>query len=42
MLRFYQKRHRKGEKHIAPMNFAKHLSKLDVSEYSKAYYDRFL
>ena len=30
-----QKKHIKGEKHIAPMNFPEHIRKSDVSENSK-------
>ena len=37
-----KKRHMKGEKHIAQMDFAKYLRKSDVSENSKVYYGRFL
>ena len=37
-----QKRHIKGEKHIAQIDFAEHLRKSDVSENSKIYYGRFL
>ena len=33
-----KKRHIKGEKHIAPMDFAEHLRKSEVSENSKVYY----
>ena len=32
-----EKRHIKGEKHIAPMDFAEHLRKSDVSENSTVY-----
>ena len=32
----------KGEKHIAPMDFAECFRKPDVSENSKVFYDRFL
>ena len=37
-----KKRHIKGEKHIAPMDFGEYLRKSDVSENSKFYYRRFL
>ena len=37
MLCFDQKRHISGEKYIAPMDFAEHLGKPDVSENSKVY-----
>ena len=37
MLCFDKKRQIKGEKHIAPMDFAEHLRKSDVSENSKVY-----
>ena len=37
-----RKRHVKGGKHIAPMDFAEYLRKSDVSENSKVYYGRFL
>ena len=37
-----RKRHIKGGKHIAPMDFAEYLRKSDVSENSKVYYGRFL
>ena len=37
-----KKRHFKGEKHIAPMDFAEYYRKSDVSQKSKAYYRRFL
>ena len=37
-----KKRHIKGEKHIAQMDFAKYLRKSDVSENSKVYYGQFL
>ena len=38
-----KQRHVKGEKHIAPMDFAEYLRKSDVSENSeKVYYGRFL
>ena len=37
-----RKRHVKGGKHIAPMDFAEYLRKPDVSEKSKVYYGRFL
>ena len=33
---------RRGEKHIAPIDFAEYLRKSDVSDNSKVYYDRFL
>ena len=39
---FDQKRHIKGRKHVAPMNLAEYLNKLDLSENSKVYYERFL
>ena len=42
MIRFFKKRHIKGEKHIAQMDFAKYLRKSDVSENSKVCYGRFL
>ena len=32
-----KKRHIKGEKHITPMDFAKHLRKSDAPENSKVY-----
>ena len=34
----FKKRHIKGEKHIAQMNFTEHLKKSDVSENNKVYY----
>ena len=37
-----KKRHIKGEKHIAPMDFAEYLRKSDISENRKFYYGRFL
>ena len=37
-----KKRHIKGEKHNAPMDFAEYLRRSDVSENSKVYDDRFL
>ena len=37
-----KKRHIKGEKHKAEMDFAKYLRKSDVSENSNIYYGRFL
>ena len=37
-----KKRHIKGEKHIAQVDFAEYLRKRDVSENSKVYYGRFL
>ena len=37
-----KKGHIKGEKHIAPMDFAEYLRKSGVSENSKVYYGRFL
>ena len=37
MLCFDQKRHIKGEKQIAPVDFLEHLGKSDVSENSKVY-----
>ena len=37
-----KKRHIKGEKHIAPMDFGEYPRKSDVSENSKFYYRRFL
>ena len=42
MLLLIRKRHIKGGKHIAPMDFAEYLRKSDVSENSKVYYGRFL
>ena len=43
MLYFDQKkRHVKGEKHIAPIDFAENLKKSDVSKNSKVYYGQFL
>ena len=36
-----RKRHIKGGKHTAPMNFAEYLRKSDVSENSKVYFGRF-
>ena len=42
MLCFDQKRHISGEKYIAPMDFAEHLGKPDVSENSKVYSGWFL
>ena len=36
-----RKRHIKGGKHIAPMDFADYLWKWDVLENSKVYYGRF-
>ena len=41
MLCFDQKR-RKGEKHIAPMDFAEYLRKSGISEDRKVYYGQFL
>ena len=38
----WKKRHIKGRKHIATMDFTEYLRKLDVSENIKVYYDRFL
>ena len=38
----WKKRHIKGGKHIAAMDFAEYLRKLDVSENIKVYDDRFL
>ena len=37
MLCLIKKRHIKGEKHIAPMDFAEHLRKSDVSENKKVF-----
>ena len=37
MLLLIRKRHIKGGKHIAPMDFAEYLRKSDVSEKSKVY-----
>ena len=37
-----KKRHIKGRKHVAPMNLAEYLNKLDILENSKVYYERFL
>ena len=37
-----RKRHIKGGKHIAPMDFAEYLRKSDIAENSKVYYGRFL
>ena len=42
MLLLIRKRHIKGGKHIAPMDFAEYLRKSDVSENGKVYYGRFL
>ena len=43
MLCFDQKkRHIKGGKHIAAIDFAEYLKKSDVSKNSKVYYGRFL
>ena len=39
MLLLIRKRHTKGGKHIAPMDFAEYLRKSDVSENSKVYYE---
>ena len=36
-----KKRHIKGKKYITPMDFAEHLTKLDVSENNKEYYGLF-
>ena len=41
MIRF-KKRHIKGEKHIAQIDFAEYLTKSDVSENSKGYQGQFL
>ena len=37
-----KKRHIKGEKHIASMDFPKHIRKSDFSENSKVHHGRFL
>ena len=42
MKNVFKKRHIKGEKRIAQMDFAKYLRKSDVSENSKVYYGPFL
>ena len=36
-----KKRHMKGEKHLAPMDFAEYLSKWDILENSKSVMDDF-
>ena len=35
-----KKRHKEGEKHITPVDFAEHLRKSHVSDNSKVYYGR--
>ena len=37
-----KKRHIKGRKYVAPINFAEYLNKLEISENSKVYYEQFL
>ena len=37
-----EKKHIKGGKHIAPMDFAEYLRKSDVSDNNKIYYGQFL